>query len=160
MSTWYCLAGPTCTWRCPSKKKKNSIRWNSNSFSNCFLFQYILTCVVCVSHVQDITGVDVVVQGLLYQVLRLVPRQLRHSTKSRKTWRHFHSNIFHICVQLKWNKCKQEETWRHGGKTKKLNWYRTDTSAVWNKTPGKFGSHWRRMLILFRHDRKSILAEI
>lgn len=40
----------------------------------------VLTEVVRIAEVEDVTAVHVMVQGLLDQVLRLVPGQLRHST--------------------------------------------------------------------------------
>ena len=44
----------------------------------------VLTEVVRVAEVEDVTAVHVMVQGLLDQVLRLVPGQLRHSTGGRQ----------------------------------------------------------------------------
>ncbi len=38
----------------------------------------LLTCMMGVSHVKNITGVDVMIQSFLYQILGLVPCQLGH----------------------------------------------------------------------------------
>ena len=53
---------------------------------------------VSVAQMEDVTGVDVVVEGLLYQVLRLISCQLCHPGSSTEERGHNHSQ-FNLTIQ-------------------------------------------------------------
>ena len=54
-----------------------------------------LTQVVGAPHVEDVVAVDVLVQGLLYQVLGLVARQVIHPKMNRRK-RYMNYNIIRL----------------------------------------------------------------
>lgn len=63
---------------------RRCVLWRPTAgFTHCLhrsIYIKILTLVVCQSHGENVATVNVVVQGLLDEVLRLVPRQLGHPT--------------------------------------------------------------------------------